>query len=266
MNIFSRELRQNLKGFAIWAAVLVFFVAVGTYKFTGMQGATGEQTQQLLDQFPRVILAAFGMAETNVMEFGGFFAMIEFYAVIIIAIYALGLGRSAVAREITDGTAEFLFTRPVARWRVLAEKLAAALVLVAAMAACNAAAGAGAYAALDDAGVSDFPAILAAGTAWVAIEGLFFLALGAALGAACPRGEIAGRVCAGLLALFYVASIAFDMFGDKADWLRWFSPIRYIGMNDVASGAVTFIGATVLAICSLILSAGAFASFDRRDL
>lgn len=266
MNIFLRELRANLRDFLIWAAVLAFFVAVGTYKFTGMQGAAGDQTQQLLDQFPRVILAAFGMAETNVMEFGGFFAMIEFYAVIIIAIYALGLGRGTVTREVSDGTAEFLFTRPVTRGHVLAAKLAAALALVMAMALCNAAAGAGAYAALDDAGVSDFPAILAAGTAWVALEGLFFLALGAALGAACPRGEIAGRVCAGMLALFYAASIAFDMFGDKADWLRWLSPIRYVGMSDVASGTVTFIGATALVICSLILSAGAFASFDRRDL
>ena len=265
MNVFLRELRQSLRGFAIWAAVLVFFVAVGTYKFTGMQGATGDQARQLLDQFPRVILAAFGMAETNVMEFGGFFAMIEFYAVIIIAIYALGLGRGAVTREITDGTAEFLFTRPVARGRVLAEKLAAALVLVAAMAACNAVAGAGAYAALDT-NVSDFPAILAAGTAWVALEGLFFLGLGAALGAACPRGEIAGRLGASLLALFYIASIAFDMFGDEADWLRWFSPIRYVGMNDVAAGTVTFTGATVLVKLSIILLVYAFASFERRDL
>ena len=266
MNIFLRELRANLRGFLIWAAVLVFFVAVGTYKYTGMQGAAGDQTRQLLDQFPRVILAAFGMAETDVMEFGGFFAMIEFYAVIIIAIYALGLGRAAVAREITDGTAEFLFTRPVARWRVLAAKLAAALVLVVAMAACNAAAGAGAYAALDDVGVSDFPAILAAGTVWVALEGLFFLALGAAIAAACRSGEAAGRAGAGLLGLFYAASIAFDMFGDKAGWLRWLSPIRYVDMRDVAAGAVTFTGATVLAKLSLILLVYAFASFDRRDL
>ena len=265
MNIFLRELRANLRGFLIWAAVLVFFVAVGTYKFTGMHGSAGDQTQQLLDQFPRIILAAFGMAETNVMEFGGFFAMIEFYAVIIIAIYALGLGRGAVAREITDGTGEFLFTRPVARGRVLAEKLAAALALVAAMAACNALAGAGAYAALD-AHVSDFPAILAAGTAWVALEGLFFLALGALLGACCPTAERAGQLGAALLGIAYAASIVLDMVGDKAPWLRALSPIRYVSMSDVAAGDVSVAGTVALLLIGAAGICLAFAAFDRRDL
>ena len=104
MNVFARSLRANVRGLLIWAAVLVFFVGVGTYKFTGMQGAAGEQARQLLEQFPRVILAAFGMAETDVMEFGGFFAMIDFYAVVIVAVYALILGHAAVSREIVDGT------------------------------------------------------------------------------------------------------------------------------------------------------------------
>ena len=267
MNVYLRELRANLKGFLVWAAVLVFFVAVGTYKFTGMQGTAGDQAMQLLESFPRPVLAMFGLAATNAMEFGGFFAMIEFYAVIIVSAWALLLGVGVVARETADGTGEFLFTMPVPRARLLAEKLAAALTLLVAMAAANAASAAGACAALGgDVAGADAAGAVAAGTAWVTLTGLFFLALGAALAAAAPSGAPASQAGMTLLALAYAASVALDLFGDKAGWIRALSPIRYVGMDDAAAGVVTTGGAAALALLSAALLALAFRAFSRRDL
>lgn len=267
MNVYLRELRANLRGFLVWAAVLVFFVVVGTYKFTGMQGAAGDQAMQLLESFPRPVLAMFGLAATNAMEFGGFFAMIEFYAVIIVAAWALLLGVGVVSRETDDGTGEFLYTRPVPRTRLLAEKIAAALTLLVVMALANAASAAGACAALgSDVTGPDTAGVVVAGTAWVALVGLFFLALGAAFAAFLPVGGLASQAGMTLLALAYVASIALDLFGDKAAWIRALSPIRYIGMGDVAAGSVTAGGATALVVLAVALLAGAFRAFSHRDL
>ena len=267
MNVYLRELRASLGGFLVWGVVLVFFVVVGTYKFTGMQGAAGDQAMQLLQSFPRPVLAMFGLAATNAMEFGGFFAMIEFYAVIIVAAWALLLGVAAVSRETADGTGEFLYTRPVPRTSLLAEKLGAALTLLVAMAAANAASAAGACAALGaDVTGPDAASAVVAGTVWVALVGLFFLALGTALAATLPVGSLASQTGLTLLALAYVASVALDLFGDEAGWIRALSPIRYLGMDDVASGVVTAGGAAALVALSAALLAVAFRAFSRRDL
>ena len=267
MNVYLRELRANLRGLLVWGIVLVFFVAVGTYKFTGMQGTAGDQAMQLLESFPRPVLAMFGLAATNAMEFGGFFAMIEFYAVIIVAAWALLLGVTSVSRETADGTGEFLYTRPVPRTSLLAEKLGAALTLLVVMALANAASAAGACMALgSDVTGPDTSGAIVAGTVWVALVGLFFLALGAALAAALPIGSLASQTGLTLLALAYVASVALDLFGDKAAWIRALSPIRYLGMDDVAAGVVTTEGATALVTFSAVLLALAFRAFSRRDL
>ena len=273
MNVYLRELRSQARAFLVWAAVLAFFVVVGTYKFTGMQGEAGDQAMQLLESFPRPVLAMFGLAATNAMKFGGFFAMIEFYAVLIASAWALGLGHAVVSREIVDGTDEFLFTKPVSRVRVLAEKLAAALTLLVAMTCANALSAAGAVGALGDsvggAGGQtggELFAIVAAGSAWVLLSGLFFLALGVALAALVGSAGLASRCGLSLLACAYAASVAYDLFADKASWLRALSPIRYLGMDDVAHGVVTATGAAALvALAAAGLAAGTWA-FARRDL
>ena len=267
MNVYLRELHASWRGFLVWAAVLVFFVAVGTYKFTGMQGASGEQSMQLLESFPRPVLAMFGLAATNAMEFGGFFAMIEFYAVIIVAAWSVGAGVASASREVTDGTGEFLYTMPVTRGRVLAGKLFAALTLLVGMGIANAASAAGAFLALGSAveGI-DAASVILAGTAWVVLAGLIFLALGAALAAVLPNGKLASQTGMTVLALAYAASVALDLFGDKAGWIRALSPIRYVGMDDVASGVVTAGGAAALVALSATLFALAFHAFSRRDL
>ena len=267
MNIYLQELRASWRGFLVWAAVLVFFVAVGTYKFTGMQGASGEQSMQLLESSPRPVLAMFGLAATNALEFGGFFAMIEFYAVIIVASWSVGAGIATVSREVTEGTGEFLFTMPVPRDRVLARKLAAAVTLLVGLGAANAASAAGAFAALGSAaGDVDAASIILAGTAWVVLVGLLFLTLGCALAAALPSARLASQSGLTILALAYAASVALDLFGDKDGWIRALSPIRYVGMDNVASGVVTAGGAAALLALSAALLAIAFRAFSEKDL
>ena len=153
----------------------------------------------------------------------------------------------------------------MSRSRVLAEKLAAAVVCVAVMSACNAVTGAVAYAALD-ADVPNAGDIIAAGTTWVALEGLFFLALGAALASVLPRPELALHAGAALVCVAYAASVALDMFGDDAGWLRALSPIRYVRMNDVAAGAVSADGMAALVLLAVLGLAVALVAFRRRDL
>ena len=77
----------------------------------------------MLSQMPKPVLALFGMSEVNIETLGGFYAVLEFYAMIVIGCYAVSLGTSAVLRESMDKTYEFLFTKPCGRLRILTVKV-----------------------------------------------------------------------------------------------------------------------------------------------
>lgn len=271
MNVFSRELRANAKGTALFAAVLAFFMAVGTVKFTGAESAAGADggaaMNELLSQFPPIVLAVFGIpGGVDLATFDGFYAVLGFYAAVIMAACAVWLGRSAVSRELSDGTYEFLFTKPVSRGRVLAEKLAAAVVSLAAMCAVNFASSLAAYQTL---GLSaDATELIARYTLWLALLAAFFLGAGAAAAALAARPETGARVGLAVVLASYAMSVAYDMFSDSAvaGALRAFSPIRWFAPEDIAAGAFPFEWTALCLGLAAALLALSFWAFSRRDL
>lgn len=129
MNILKREYRANLKAFIFWIFGLFILIFLGMTKFTGIQAAKGtESMNDLLQQFPKVILAVFGMVEVDVTTLAGYYSIIGYYVMICGAIYAIHLGSNAVSREVIDKTYEFIFTKPRSRNYVLCMKLTAAWI------------------------------------------------------------------------------------------------------------------------------------------
>lgn len=268
MGVFTKELRANAKALTIWAIVMAFFMAVGTVKYSGAEGG-GEAMHDLIDQFPRIVLAVFGMgdaAEVDITSFPGFYTVLWFYAAVIMAAAAVSFGRSAVLREVVDGTCEFLFVRPVARGRVLAAKLAAALVAVVVLAAVCGVASAGAYPTL---GLDEnHGALFVRAAVVVALLGVVFVAVGAACAAAArrpERGALAGNLT---VVVAYLASVGNMMFSDQS-WgiaLRVLTPIRWVTPTQLAQGGfdVPFavLACGVVAACLAVT----FVCFSRRDL
>ena len=124
MNILKHELRTSLKPFIFWTIGLFILVFVGVAKFQGVS-AGGVDITQLLNQFPRPVLAVLGMAGVDISTLGGYTAVLFYYVLICAVIFAVHIGSSAVTRESVDKTYEFIFTKPVSRGRILAMKLTA---------------------------------------------------------------------------------------------------------------------------------------------
>lgn len=122
MTIFKHELRQGRISLLIWASAISFMVAICILVFPDMSAQMGG----VLNLFANMgsFTKAFGLDVLNFGEFMGFFG-IECGNILGLggAFFAALLGITALAKEEGEHTADFLLTHPIARWRVVAEKL-----------------------------------------------------------------------------------------------------------------------------------------------
>ena len=136
MNLLSKEIKSGLKPFLFWTLGLFMFVFAGIVKSSAAM-ADGQFMVDLISKFPRIVVAAMGMANVDISQFGGFYAVLMQYIFVLTAVYAAHLGSRAVSRESVDKTYEFLFTKPRSRSFILAYKLLAGLVFLTIYAALN---------------------------------------------------------------------------------------------------------------------------------
>ena len=136
MNLFRRELKAGLKPFLLWTLGLFVFIFAGIVKSSAAM-ADGQFMTELISKFPRIVVAVMGMANVDIAQFGGFYAVLMQYVFVLTAVYAVHLGNNAVSRESIDKTYEFLFAKPRSRSFILARKLLSALVYLVAYAALN---------------------------------------------------------------------------------------------------------------------------------
>lgn len=122
MNILKRELKAGFKPFLFWTIGLFVLVFVGLTKSTGLSSG-GEGIMDLVNAFPKVVLAIMGMVGIELDTFGGFYSVLAQFALILTSVYAVWLGNSAVGKESVDKTYEFIFTKPRSRSFILNRKL-----------------------------------------------------------------------------------------------------------------------------------------------
>ena len=129
MKIFLQELKLGRKSLIIWTASIIGTLLICIWMFPQMKSELGPDGS-LFENFG-AFTAAFGMDRLN------FGTMIGFYGIECGNILGMGggmfaalLGISMLAKEEKDRTAEFLFTHPVSRLRVLNEKLAAVMAQI----------------------------------------------------------------------------------------------------------------------------------------
>ena len=132
MTVLRKELRTNAAGFLVWTAVIGGLMAVCVALFPSMSDSMGDVSELFagmgdfsaafgLDSLQfGTIMGFYGTECGNVLGLGG-----AFFA----ALTAMGM----LAGEEGGHTAEFLLTHPVSRLRVAGEKLAAVMLLTAAL-------------------------------------------------------------------------------------------------------------------------------------
>lgn len=265
MNILKKELKQGVKSFLIWTAGLAFLILGGMVKFSGMEAAEtgGAGMNEMLAQMPKPVLALFGMSEANIETLGGFFAVLQFYVMIVAACYAISLGSAAVLRETTDKTYEFLFTKPCGRMHILTMKLASGLCYLTVFGLLNylfSLAAPGLYQIENSISQSMLLFSLA-----VYLIGIFFFCLGVFCAVMVPGAERAMQVSYAALLLSYGLSVLFDM-DEALECLRPVTLFRYFRAAELLDGRLAAGYLVALLLASSLLLWGSYRGFWGKDL
>jgi len=262
MNLFRKEIKSGLKPFLFWTLGLFIFIFAGIVKSSAAM-ADGQFMVELINKFPRIVIAAMGMANVDISQFGGFYAVLMQYVFVLAAVYAAHLGSRAVSRESVDKTYEFLFTKPRSRSFILARKLLASLVFLTAYACLNMVFSILAVKQLGLAG--DYTALFMRFSISLWFGGLVFFSL-AAMFAACFRvAEHGAR--AGNLAVVgtYALAVVYDLL-ENPGVLRLVTPFRYFLNTELVDGTVSLLHLLLSVALSIVFLVVTFRRFERRDL
>lgn len=262
MNILKRELRAGLKPFILWTVGMFILVFIGIAKFQGIS-AGGADISQLLNQFPRPVLAVLGMAGLDVSTLGGYSAILFYYVLICAVIYAVHIGSSAVTRESVDKTYEFIFTKPVSRDKILAMKLTAGWIFLFIFCVLNAVFSFMAISTLKIADTITGPILLFSLAVFLIAS--LFVALSAFL-AALVRQADKGSLYGNLAFLYaFILGVIYDML-EHGGALRIISPFKYFLSSDLLGSRFDPVFTALSVALTAVFLFGAFRLFRQRDL
>ncbi len=269
MNVFKLDFRSQTKGLLVWAGVIALVMILFMSMFPSMQSAGMQDlVGTKLEALPPAMLAAFGLEDLpDFTKIIPFFAYTMQYIVMAAAIYAALLGATALIKEESDGTIEYLYAQPVTRTRIVGEKMLSALAIYSlfttvvgivsmVMAALVKTAGTDLMTALTDI------KLILGGMFFV---GLVLMALGFLASVLLTSAKQATAFSLGAVFITVILGV-FAAVNDKLDALRYLSPIEgFKPSNLVTKG----IDATYVAIGLLIIAASAALTvviYQRKDL
>ncbi len=124
--VYRIELRLARKLFLVWVALQLVLNLFALGEFWSLGDSMGELAAAI-DAFPLGVRIMFGLAAAPLdTPLGGYLCM-YFWCAILVIFLSAWLGVVAVTRESRAGTADFLFTTPVPRIRILLAKVLAAI-------------------------------------------------------------------------------------------------------------------------------------------
>ena len=130
MNIYSFEIKSQLKTFIIWTlSILVVFLLFMSGLFNVFMQSK-DAISKVYSGLPPTFAAAFGIVISKLFSYGGFFQFIFSYIALIGAIMASSVSVAAFSREKRSKCVDFLLAKPVSRGRIFIAKLLSNLSLV----------------------------------------------------------------------------------------------------------------------------------------
>ena len=117
---------MNFRSVINWSIALFLLILLYMSIFPSF-ASDAQSLNDLLAEFPKEYLIAFGMDGIDMSTVLGFFGMIMLFCQICVAIQAANYGFALVSVEERELTADFLLSKPVGRTKILTSKLLAAL-------------------------------------------------------------------------------------------------------------------------------------------
>lgn len=131
MNVFKYEFRRLFKSAIIWSVVCgviisMFMLFYPSMKDSGMQ----DLVLAKIDAMPEGFLEAFNLSGmVDFSKLPDYTAYVIQYIAMASGIYGAILGVSALVKEESEGTIEFLYSKPITRSKIVTAKLGASALI-----------------------------------------------------------------------------------------------------------------------------------------
>ena len=264
MNIFKLELKFDLKRFIFWSIGIFLLLVAGMTKFKGFSDpvASADLTQ-LIEEFPKIILAMMGMANVDIQSLGGYFFILQYYVLLCIMIYSIHLGSNAVLRENFDKTYEFVFTKPRKRSFILSMKLLSSFIYLFIFSLLNLGFSFLAFEILDIQNSIQGTVVMCSIAGF--LVGLIFLSLSACISSLVKKPEKGTRISYLIFLFVFVMGIVFDI-SENAKYIKIFTPLKYFEGKDLVSGMLDPLYIIISVVLSAVFIVVAFTAFNKKDL
>lgn len=125
MNIIKVEIKRNFKSLLMWSIVSSLIVILFMSIYPSMKNsAMMDIVNTKMDTLPKSMLEIFNINEmANFADIGEYFAYSFQYILMVSAIYGGILGANSLISEESDGTIEFLYSKPVSRSKIASMKI-----------------------------------------------------------------------------------------------------------------------------------------------
>jgi len=260
MTIIKHEMRQSRISLLIWTAAIALLFATCIFMYPEMKGEMNEMS----DMFASMgsFTEAFGMDQVNLGSLIGFYA-IECGNILGLggAFFAALSAVSMLAKEEKEHTAEFLFTHPFSRRRVVTEKLIAVFLQIVILNLI--------VFGISIAGI----AVIGEDIPWkeVLLLHLAYFLLQLELGGICfgisaflRRGSLGSGI--GLAAVMYFLNIIANI-SDRAGFLKHITPFAYAEGADIVTNLKLDMGLVLTGMGFLVIGILAgYMQYERKDI
>jgi ABC-2 type transport system permease protein len=258
--LFIREIKRNYKSFLISGFVCVLLAMY----MIAMSKSFGVDIQKMLDvKLPKEVQAALGLSGLDYSNPVSFFALSFSYIYLFISIYIAGIFAIIVSKEFSDKTAEYIFSLPVKRTRIILTKLSVVFLYAFSIVILVFLATWLSLSINVESGYNLQPLVLLS-VAWL-IGGLAFGSIAFLVSSFYTKTRIISSLAVGIVLGMYLLQIVISV-NKNLDFLKYISPFDWFKGSDIVnSGEISIIYILIalgITTCNLFIGIRRFSKMD----
>lgn len=249
--LIKKEMRLSRTLLLIWMGIVLLLCGFAYFEYLSLRESLGELAE-LISTFPKILMIMFGVGEELTSPLG-WYGCIYFWVAILNYSYAVYLGVSCVAKETAHGTAEYLFSKPIRRSKIVAAKTLSGicnlLIFTVFSGLCNY------FTSILPLGGLKQPGAAVTTTAGMFLTEVVLFALGLLISSLVRTYKNAACLGAGILLGFYGIYVIAEYL--EIPVLCYLTPLKYFDVYTVARNgfSVSFLLISiVIVICSIVKS------------
>ena len=263
MNIYKQELKMQVKSIITWSLAVSAVIFIYLSLFPSISQET-DLMNKAMESFPKELLIAFGLGDTDLSSIMGFYGMVFLFVQILLSIQASNYGFSLVSIEERELTADFLLVKPVRRSKILTNKFLAAFT---SLTITNLIVWASTFILINafkgNETIDTRPLLLLLSS--IVIFQLFFLSVGVLISLMAKRIRSVTPYSMALAFGMYLVNAFGGMLGDET--LEYISPFKHFEPNYIINHSAYNIPLAGVSVIVIILAiASSYVLYSKRDI